>query len=111
VRGLRRSGDGAPDLRAWVAGQEPAVPQAFLRLVQADTHGSPERPLDQRLLAEARGALRDALQGSGERRGAYLLLLADAYLTYACQLALDSEDATASLEQAVEGVVAEAEVG
>jgi hypothetical protein len=63
------------------------------------------------LLERAREALRDALSGEGERRGAFRLLAADAYVTYACEVALDSQDPTAALERVVEGVVAEAEVG
>jgi hypothetical protein len=63
------------------------------------------------LLHEAGVALRDALAGRGERRGAFRLLAADAYLTYACEAALDSQDASAALERVVQKVVAEAEVG
>jgi hypothetical protein len=99
------------DLRGWLVEQQPPVPEAFLKLVDAEKSSVSGRPLGDELLARARAALRDALAGEGERRGAFRLLAADAYVTYACDLALDSRDPTAALEQVVEGVVAEAEVG
>jgi hypothetical protein len=99
------------DLRGWLVEQQPPVPEAFLRLVDAEVSSASGRPLAEALLGLAREALRDALAGEGERRGAYRLLAADAYVTYACDVALDSRDPTAALEQVVEGVVAEAEVG
>lgn len=99
------------DLRGWLVEQQPPVPEAFLRLVDAEVPSASDRPLREELLARALAALRDALAGVGERRGAYRLLAADAYVTYACDLALDSRDPTAALEHVVEGVVAVAEVG
>jgi hypothetical protein len=99
------------DLRGWLVEQQPPVPEAFLRLVDAEGSAASTHPLGEELLARARTALRDALAGEGERRGAYRLLAADAYVTYACDLALDSRDPTAALERVVQGVVAEAEVG
>ena len=98
------------DLRAWVAAQEPPAPDAFLELVE-ERAPSQERTTLDRLMSETRVALRDALAGRGERRGAFRLLAADAYLTYACELAIESSDPESALERIVSEVVAEAEEG
>lgn len=98
------------DLRSWVSSREPPVPDAFLELVHPGVSSEAE-PSAQALLAEARSALRDALTGTGERRGAFRLLAADAYLTYACELAAESEEPTRALERVALRVVEEAEEG
>ena len=98
------------DLRSWVSSREPPVPEAFLRLVHPGSSSEAE-PSAEALLAEAGSALRDALSGTGERRGAFRLLAADAYLTYACELVVASEDPARALERVALGVVEEAVEG
>jgi len=49
------------------------------------------------LVEAARTALHEALGGTGERRGAFQLLAADAFVTYACEAASRSEDPRAEL--------------
>jgi hypothetical protein len=95
-------------LRAWVAAQEPPAPDAFLELVEERAASQKPTTLDT-LMSETRVALRDALGERGERRGAFRLLAADAYLTYACELAIEGPDPEVALERIVAEVVAEAE--
>ena len=97
-------------LRAWAAAQKPTAPDAFLELVE-ESAPAPERSTQGTLMSEAGAALRDALAGRGERRGAFRLLAADAYLTYACELAVESQSPETVLERIVSEVVAEAEEG
>jgi hypothetical protein len=101
---------GTRDLRGWVAAQDPAAPDAFLELVDSGTPAREPAVLDT-LLSEARSALEDALAEEGERRGAFRLLAADAYLTYASELALETQDPAVVLKRIVAEVVAEAEDG
>jgi hypothetical protein len=63
------------------------------------------------LTAEARRALAEARAGAGERRGAFRLLAADAYLTWASEVALASHDPAAALLRIIEEVVNEAGKG
>ena len=98
-------------LRAWLLEREPPVPGALLRhLDGAHSRVTPDELLDT-LLGEAEKALEDARAGEGERRGAFRLLAADAYVTYACEVALEGDDPAARLVQVVERVVREAEEG
>jgi hypothetical protein len=96
-------------LREWLSGREPPVPAALLsHLGGEDVRVS---ALSSTLGAEVRAALRDARMGRGERQGAYRLLVADAYLTYACEVALTSGDPTSALLDVVRQVVEEAGEG
>jgi hypothetical protein len=104
------SGSVAIELAAWMADREPPPPGALL----AHMADAPEVPADadpalDALLSVARRALRDALAREGERDGAFRLLAADAYLTYACEIALESSDPGGALLRVAEAVVAEAE--
>jgi hypothetical protein len=56
------------------------------------------------LLAGGVGALRDALAGVGERAGAFRLLAADAWVTYACERALEEADPATALRRILDGV-------
>lgn len=75
------------ELRDWVAGRTPSRPEA-LPLPLADGDGL---VLD-RLVDHALGELDVALAGTGERRGAFDLLAADALVTYACERAAEEDD-------------------
>jgi hypothetical protein len=98
-------------LRAWLLERDPPIPEALLRHLDGGLSGITSDELLETLLAHAEGALEDARGGEGERRGAFRLLAADAYVTYACEVALDGDDPAARLIHVVERVVREAEEG
>jgi hypothetical protein len=94
-------------LTEWLVGREPAAPAAMVVHLDGARPTSAADPLAA-LTNEARAALDDARRESGERRGAFRLLAADAYLTYACEAALDASDPRAALLGLVGRVVEEA---
>jgi hypothetical protein len=98
-------------LRDWLSEREPAVPAALLAQMGGERPLALAEPPLEALAVEARAGLRDARVGAGERGGAYRLLVADAYLTYACEVALASGDPAGSLQRVVHQVVSEAGVG
>ena len=87
------------ELGAWLAGRTPAPPDA-LPLPVRDGPGDPGA----RLIDAALAALDRALDGDGERKGAYDLLAADGLLTYACEHAAAAPDPDAELLRIVERV-------
>lgn len=97
-----------PTLSAWMAERDPP-PAAFRPHLASTDPCAGEGDLVDALLAEARRALRDALAGRGERSGAFRLLAADAYLTYACEAALEGDAPGSALLAIVQGLVAEGE--
>jgi hypothetical protein len=96
-------------LRSWLLARDPPAPASLLE--HLDGTSATAGDLLQTLVGEATHALEDARAGAGERRGAFRLLAADAYLTYACEVALEREDATGALREVLERVVREAEGG
>ena len=76
----------------WLAEREPAPPEA-LPLPRIEGGGAPVEALAE----EGVRLLERALTGSGERRGAFDLLAADALLTYACEAAARCSDPEAAL--------------
>lgn len=99
-------------LGRWLEARKPCAPDTvLLRLGLVHATAGPADDLVEAVLAEARAALRDALDARGERDGAFRLLAADAYVTYACEAALESPDPGVALLRVLEGVVAEAEGG
>jgi hypothetical protein len=85
------------DVRAWLAGRTPRLPDA-LTLPVAPGHGE----LTDRLVDSAAAALERALAGTGERNGAFDLLAGDALLTYACEAAAAHPDPEAELLRVLE---------
>jgi hypothetical protein len=89
------------DPRSWLEARTPPPPPGL-------TLPSPESlapgPLPESLTTAATSALARALAGSGERRGAFDLLAADALLTYACEAAAEAGDPEATLHSLVEQV-------
>jgi len=63
------------------------------------------------LVEAARTALHGALGGTGERRGAFQLLAADAFVTYACEAASRREDPRADLLGLIEALLTTGEEG
>ena len=98
-------------LRAWLLERDPRVPDALLRHLDGALSRVKSDDLLETLLAQVESALEDARSGEGERRGAFRLLAADAYVTYACEVALEGDDPAALLIHVVEWVVREAEEG
>jgi hypothetical protein len=87
-------------LREWLAGRTPPVPEGFASWM------SPERadgPATVEVLAhEAEQALELAADSTGRPRGgAFDLLRADGFLTYACECALEGDDPAARLSELV----------
>lgn len=84
-------------LQAWLATRTPSVPGAFRVWMRP---GHPDDPASVEALArEAEEALDRALAPAGRpRRGAFDLLAADGFLTYACEAALEEEDPADALD-------------
>jgi hypothetical protein len=87
------------DLRAWLARRRPPPPDA-LPLPIGERIGS----VTERLADAGAEALERALAQSGERKGAFELLAADALLTYACESAAAAPDPEAELLRVLERV-------
>ena len=85
----------APDhksLEEWFSERIPDIPAPFLPFLLAGA-GGPFSPGD--LVARAERSLSQALQESGKGRGAaFHLLAADAFLTYACEVAAEGSSGT-----------------
>lgn len=89
----------------WLRDRRPEAPDDLaarvLERVREAGDGSGERA--DVLLAAARVSLREALDRPGRvRASAFELLAADAFATYACEAALESERPTEALERVVE---------
>ena len=91
-------------LSEWLESRTPPVPGPFRPWMAPEVPdaaaGVPS------LVREAEAALARALTPEGRpRRGAFDLLAADGFLTYACEAALDEEDARGALEEMVRRLV------
>lgn len=83
----------------WLDAQRPPVPPGFRPWVLQHLREAPEG--GGVLAAEAEGALRRSLEGSGARGGAFDLLVADALATWAAQALLELDDAGSRLDELV----------
>ena len=86
-------------VRAWLAGRSPRPPEALALSIDEGAGDVTEG-----LTAAGLAALERALEGRGERRGAFDLLAADALLTYACECAAESTDPEGALKRILERV-------
>lgn len=87
-------------LIAWLEAAGPPAPEEFASWLEpsADVDVSPEA-----LAREAASALTETLRGLGSgREGAFHLLAADAWATYACEVAADETDVPRALERVLE---------
>jgi len=88
-------------LRAWLDGRTPVVPVAFrpyVRLTDPDREADLPGDRVDALTEEARSALADARRRDpSDRDGAFDLLAADAWATWAAEAALDTPDPVAAL--------------
>ena len=85
-----------PSLKDWLQGRQPPVPGDFLpHLTREGGHvGGPEGLADRGM-----GQLHQALDRPGrEREAAFRLLAADAFITYACEAAVEGEGALERIE-------------
>lgn len=81
----------------WLTARLDPVPEALAVRLDGDEEGE---ELVETLLLRGLGALSDALGPPGpDREAAYRLLVADAYLTYACEAAVEADDPEAALEE------------
>jgi hypothetical protein len=85
-------------LTEWIAHRTPPAPGGFAAWMQPR---DPEVPASaETLTTEAHAALRDALDGrSRPRLGAFDLLAADGFATWACEAALEGRNADADLRR------------
>ncbi len=88
-------------LSAWIGSRTPPVPAGFAEWMRPSNPDRPALPAD--LADEAAAALDRTLTGSGRPRGgAFDLLAADGFLTWAAEAALDEADPDAALQRLVE---------
>ncbi len=87
----------------WIRGRTPPSPEAFLPWLSSAA--DVEAGLPSALADEALRSLGEALDRPGRNReGAFHLLAADGYLTYACEAAAEAEDVGATLRYLLERV-------
>ena len=90
-------------LSAWIARRRPPVPTDFRPHVRLDDPDREAATADARvdgLVAETRSALsRASSRDASDRAGAFDLLAADAWATYAAEAALDTHDPVATLTE------------
>ena len=87
-------------LQEWLESRTPPVPEPFREWMTAE---APEVEASAGALAEeALAALSRALEGADRpRRGAFDLLAADGFLTYACEAALETDDPAGVLDELI----------
>jgi len=97
------TGPATSSLGAWVAGRTPPVPSSFGPRLRLDDPHRPGATPGQRiegLVEETRSALaRAAARKATDREGAFDLLAADAWATWASEAALEMEDPVATLTE------------
>lgn len=93
-----------PTLESWVASRRPPVPEGFRAWMKP---GNPAVQVSlEALVEEARSALRRAESPTDRPRGgAFDLLVADGYATWACEAALDEADPVTSLRRVVDALL------
>lgn len=87
---MRGPGDGGT-LAAWIADRQPPAPGHFGDHVRPEEPGAPAGV--EALVRETEAALARALEpGDRPRQGAFDLLAADGFATWACEAALEDDD-------------------
>lgn len=94
---------GAEALSGWLGRRNPPVPATFAPWMRPSR---PDAPAGwEALLAETRVALDHALDPEGRpRRGAFDLLAADGFATWACEAALETDDPDAVLRELIQSL-------
>ncbi len=89
------------DLKSWIAERQPPVPGNFGQWMEPEMGDAPAGA--DALAGEALRALARALDPLDRPRGgAFDLLAADGFLTWACEAAIQSEDPDAALARLIE---------
>lgn len=87
-------------LGEWIDGRTPPVPEGFRDWMRPQDPSAPAGV--ESLAREAGAALARSLAPEGRPRGgAFDLLAADGFLTWACEAALESQDPSAVLEDLI----------
>lgn len=87
---------GWPSVADWIAQRQPPAPGGFAAFMRPRDGSGPASA--ETLTNEAHAALSEALDGGDrERLGAFDLLAADGFATWACEAALEADDADAEL--------------
>lgn len=90
-------------LSEWLAGRRPPVPATFAPWMEPADGSAPAGW--EALLAETRVALDRALEPEGRpRKGAFDLLAADGFATWACEAALETGDPDAVLREMIQSL-------
>ncbi len=88
----------------WLAQRNPPVPDGFRASIRPGDATAPATV--ESLVVEARAALaRVRVRDPRSRAGAYDLLAADGFATYACELALHCEDPDVALTAVLDGLL------
>jgi hypothetical protein len=85
----------------WLDEMHPSPPEGLRVRLKADMMQSGQEARPDRLRDAARVSLETASARSGDRAAAFDLLLADAWITYACEAAMEREDPDAALDRIV----------
>ena len=85
----------------WLCGRYPSPPEGLRVRLEADMMQSGQEARPDRLRDAARVSLETASARSRDRAAAFDLLLADAWITYACEAAMEREDPDAALDRIV----------
>ena len=91
-------------LDAWIASRRPPVPESFAMWTRPTDPGSEASAAV--LVREARAAFaRAASPGVRPRDGAFDLLAADGFATWACEIALDEAEPEAALRRVLDALM------
>jgi hypothetical protein len=85
----------------WLDEMHPSPPEGLRVRLKADMMQSGQEARPDRLRDAARVSLEAASARSRDRAAAFDLLLADAWITYACEAAIEGEDPDAALDRIV----------
>ena len=85
----------------WLCGRYPSPPEGLRVKLEAGMLYSGQEATPDRLREAASVSLKKALDRSRDRAAAFQVLAADAWLTYACEAALEGDEPDAALERLV----------
>ena len=85
----------------WLDEMHPSPPEGLRVRLEADMMQSEQEASPDRLRDAARVSLEAASARSRDRAAAFQVLAADAWLTYACEAALEGDEPDAALERLV----------
>lgn len=92
----------APTLAAWLQSRRPPVPAAFQPFVRPHR---PEAPASVAALVEEARHRLASMEGVALREGAFQLLAADGFATWACERALAEDDPSEALRGVLDTLI------